>query len=57
MFKKPRVVEVRHLLHMPSDNLLKYVVKKVIPLVSVSSLKKNPLRTVILLCTHLIPAL
>lgn len=57
MFKKPRVVEVRHFLHMPSDNLLKYVVKKVIPLVSVSSLKKNPLRTVILLCTHLIPAL
>lgn len=52
MFKQLRVVEVRHLLYMSSDNLLKCVVKKKIPFVSVSSFKKTK-RTVILLCTHI----
>lgn len=41
MFKKLRMVQVRHLLHLSSDNLLKCVAKKVIPLVSVSSFKKT----------------
>lgn len=41
MSKKLRVVEVRHLLHISSDNLPKCVVKKKLFLWSLSVLKKN----------------